>query len=179
VIQDKSALVVLVPEAEPIVADLRAELDVSGRCGLPAHVTVLVPFAPPARLTAELRTETRRLFAKQAPFEFSLEGVCGFRHIVYLAPQPFAPFDALTRATADRFPEFPPYRGVFAEPTPHLTVAQEPLARDLDAVAAELVERLAKGSKTVCRAREVALAVKRGDRWSIEDRFSFGVASLA
>ena len=42
----RSALVVLVPEAEPLVAELRLVHDRMAARGVPAHVTVLHPFKP-------------------------------------------------------------------------------------------------------------------------------------
>jgi 2'-5' RNA ligase len=175
--QDRSALVVLVPEAEAMVADLRERFDVSGVSGLAAHITVLFPFAHPAFLTTRLRDTARSLFDRQRPFRFSLAGVCGFPRIVYLAPEPLAPFDSLTREAAACFPDHPPYGGVFAEPVPHLTVAQEPLAKNLFAITSDLLDRAASITVQECRADEVALAVKRDGRWSIEDRFRFGGSS--
>ena len=43
-----SALLVPIPEAEPIVAELRLEHDAIAARGVPAHVTVLFPFVPRA-----------------------------------------------------------------------------------------------------------------------------------
>ena len=46
----ESALLLLVPAAEPVVGSHRAQLDLSARNGEPAHFTVLYPFLPPERL---------------------------------------------------------------------------------------------------------------------------------
>jgi hypothetical protein len=46
----ESAVLVLLPEAEIAVASHRAELDAAAGLGVPAHVTVLYPFVPPARI---------------------------------------------------------------------------------------------------------------------------------
>ena len=47
-----SALIVAVAEAEPAVADHRERLDRAATWGVPAHITVLYPFLPPADLEA-------------------------------------------------------------------------------------------------------------------------------
>jgi hypothetical protein len=47
----ESALVVVVPEAEAAVNAHRRRLDPAAAWGVPAHVTVLYPFAPPHTLT--------------------------------------------------------------------------------------------------------------------------------
>lgn len=46
--EPQSALVVLVPEAEELVAPFRAAYDAAAAAGMPAHVTILFPFASPA-----------------------------------------------------------------------------------------------------------------------------------
>jgi 2'-5' RNA ligase len=168
---DKSSLVILVPEADPLVGTLRAQFDLSAICGLSAHITVLFPFARPERLSSDHIDAIGELFAKTPRFSFALEGVCGFPGVVYLAPGPCAPFDALTRAAAARFPEFPPYRGLHPEPIPHLTVAVEKLAGDLEPVVTDLLSATAGRLPLACTARSIALAVKRSGRWSIEAEF--------
>lgn len=59
----ESALLVLVPEADPVVGEHRALLDLSARDGVPAHLTVLYPFLPPQRIGPEELTALTRLFA--------------------------------------------------------------------------------------------------------------------
>jgi hypothetical protein len=44
----ESALLVTVPAAEPAVARHRSRLDTSATVGVPAHITVLYPFAASA-----------------------------------------------------------------------------------------------------------------------------------
>ena len=45
--------------------------------------------------------------------------------VVYLAPEPDAPFRRLTAALASAFPDYPPYEGAHEEVIPHLTVARD------------------------------------------------------
>jgi len=49
----ESALIVPVPEAEPVVGEFRASLDRCAGWGVPAHVTVIYPFRAPDRLDAD------------------------------------------------------------------------------------------------------------------------------
>ena len=62
--------------------------------------------------------------------------------MLWLDPEPAAPFVALTEAIAKRWPEAQPYGGVFAEVAPHLTVAEAApegeVERMQDALAAAL-----------------------------------------
>jgi hypothetical protein len=172
---DESALVVVVPEAEPLVADLRAQYDRSAARGMPAHVTVLYPFRHPDALDAPVLGALSDTFARQAAFRYALVGVCGFPGVVYLAPQPRDPFDALTRAVAARFPDTPPYAGAIADPIPHLTVAQSPPAAALDEISGQLLASLGATLPLACEARAVTLATKRAGRWTLGRRFGLGL----
>ena len=103
----RTALVVVVPEAEPLVGRLREQYDhPRARLGVPAHVTLLFPFGDDADGLEEL-------FAAAAPFDFSLARTARFAEqpILYLAPEPAEAFVRLIEALIARYPEFPPYGG--------------------------------------------------------------------
>jgi 2'-5' RNA ligase len=122
----QTALVVPVPEAEAVVGHHRAVLDVAASWGVPAHVTVLYPFLPPDRITADVRTALRGLVASVARFDVTLARVEWFGdRVVWLAPAPDEPFRALTAAVWARFPETPPYGGEHPDLVPHLTVGHD------------------------------------------------------
>ncbi len=119
----ESALLVAVPEAERAVGEHRARLDSSARDGVPAHLTVLYPFLPPAAVDGAVLTSLRRLFAGFAPFGVTLDRVSWFgEEVVWLAPRDDRPFRALTGATWAAFPECPPYGNKYADVIPHLTI---------------------------------------------------------
>jgi hypothetical protein len=66
----------------------RAALDANARLGVPAHVTVLFAFLPPARIDDGLLTDLRALFAEQSAFEVRFSSVSGFdRDVLWLAPE--------------------------------------------------------------------------------------------
>ena len=169
--RDQTALVVLVPEAESLVGEFRRKFDISAMQGLGAHVTILFPFKPPEQLSVDVLADLRALFAAQPRFKFSLSSVDGFPSVVFLAPEPAAPFERLTRATAARYPDCPPYGGAFTETIPHLTVAQRPPAENLDQVADRVRSSIEPLLPVACSADEVSLAVRRTNRWSIAERF--------
>lgn len=173
---DETALVVLVPEAEPLVAEFRSRFDRSALRGMPAHVTVLYPFRHPDAVSSALVGELRSLFLGHARFRFCLGGICGFPGVVYLAPEPVRPFDSLSEVAAARFPDTPPYGGAIAAPVPHLTIAQQPPAPCLAEVSSHWLASMGARLPLVCSAREVALALKRAGRWSIGPRFALGRA---
>jgi hypothetical protein len=121
----RTALIVVVGEAEPAVGALRLEHDWSAPLGVPAHVTVLYPFAGPDDVDEAALAET---FAALPAFDFALDRVERFdAGPVWLHPEPSEHFAALTHAVWQRFPDYPPYEGVFEVVIPHLTVSDVPL----------------------------------------------------
>lgn len=120
----RSAVVVYVPDAEPVVGHLRDELDRSAAWGVGAHVTVTFPFVPPPVIDADVLRRLARAVAGVAAFTVRFERTAWFGETtLYLAPEPATPFRNLTAAVLGEFPEHPPYGGEFAEVVPHLTVA--------------------------------------------------------
>jgi 2'-5' RNA ligase len=120
----ETALVIAVPEAEPLVSDWRAQHDWSAQRGVPAHITLLYPFAPTEKVDDELLGQLRELFAAEAAISFELARVARFPEVAWLAPEPSEPFTALTDLIAARFPDYPPYEGAHDVVIPHLTVAE-------------------------------------------------------
>jgi hypothetical protein len=121
----RTALIVVVPEAEPFVGALRLEHDWSAARGIPAHVTVLFPFAPADEID---ETALTVLFDGFPAFDFELDRIGRFEEgPVWLHPEPSGPFTDLTEAVHQRWPEYPPYEGVHDEVIPHLTVGDTPL----------------------------------------------------
>jgi hypothetical protein len=74
----QSALLILVPAAEPVVGAYRARLDAGARDGVPAHLTVLYPFLRPALIDDAVLTSLAVLFGASPVFTFSLDRVGWF-----------------------------------------------------------------------------------------------------
>src|SRR3954471_16522040 len=103
----RTALIVVIPEAEPAVAALRLEHDWSAPLGVPAHITILFPFADGADIEEQAIAD---LLSPIPQFEFELDRVERFDGgAVWLHPEPSAPFAELTDAVWRRFPDYPPY----------------------------------------------------------------------
>jgi 2'-5' RNA ligase len=136
-----SALVVAVPEAESRVGALRAALDPSAARGVPAHVTIMFPFVPPADIDDGVLAALGEVLAGAPVLEVEFSRVAWFgEDVVWWAPDPAAPFVALTHAVADRF-GLRPYEGTHGDSvTPHLTIGHgaplDQLRRAADDVAA-------------------------------------------
>jgi 2'-5' RNA ligase len=166
----ESALVVEVPEAEPLVSDWRAKHDWSAQRGVPAHITLLYPFVPTERLDEDLLDELRRLFASQAAFSFRLTRVARFPEVAWLAPEPAEPFKALTELIVANYPDYPPYEGIHDEVISHLTVAEGGVELQ-DEVEAALTPHLPIEAEV---DGVELLAEDANERWHRAERFPFG-----
>jgi 2'-5' RNA ligase len=165
-----SAVVVRVP-LPAALARLRARWDWAAGVGVPPHVTVVFPFLPADRLTPDVRRALVAIAASHRPFDVRFARVERFPTVVYLAPEPSAPFTRLTEAVVDRFPDFPPYGGAFEEVIPHLTITESGDAA-FDAIAAQ-AETALPFSHRVTRL-DVLVETAEG-RWHGHWRIPLGV----
>ena len=161
-----SAFAVNVPSAEPLVGDLRQRFDVTTKAGVPAHITVLVPFMDPRQITPAVLDRAQRALNRVAAFSFSLRRVARFATTAYLAPEPPEPFVAMTQALVEAFSEFQPYGGEHAAVVPHLTVAHGD-ALEADAAAAELQKRLDALGSVEADCTSVVLIENSTGRWEV------------
>ena len=171
-----TALIVVVPEAESLVGELRLRYDESARQGVPAHITVLFPFAAPEDVSSETLVALGSLFATHRSFAFQLSSVGRFPATSYLAPSPSEPFVSLTEAVWRAYPEHPPFAGEFDAIVPHLTVAHGNVGEA--AVANEIVAAaLAREGaiRSVCRA--VVLMENSSGRWRPMHEFALASQS--
>jgi hypothetical protein len=135
-VTEESVLLITVPAAEPAVAGHRSRFDRSAAQGVPAHLTVLYPFLPPALIDADVHAVLARLFGSVPRFRFTLDRTGRFDQVLWLGPADPAPFSALTELVSARFPSCPPYGGQYVEVIPHLTVAERAPLTDLQATEA-------------------------------------------
>jgi 2'-5' RNA ligase len=165
----RSAVIVPLPEAAAAV-DAWRERTCDGKpsIGVPPHVTLLAPFVPPEVIDEDVLHRLRDALAWRH-FALDLRELRRFPGTLYLAPEPAAPFAALTAALVGRFPGYPPYGDRSQPVIPHLTVAQ---GEDelLDRAEAELAPAL----PIAVDAREAVLLERDGTRWRVRERFGFG-----
>jgi len=164
-----SALVLVVPELDGLLADIREEHDPAARLGMPPHVTVLYPFASPKRLGPAERMALAELILRFPAMELSFQRTERFPEVLWLAPEPAEPVLALAEGLVAAFPKYPPYRGKFSTVVPHLTVAQAP-EPVLDRLEPVVCERLSAPVRA--QARAVALFTTVDKRWVEVDRFA-------
>jgi 2'-5' RNA ligase len=130
----QTAVIVPVAAAEPVVADHRRRLDRSSAWGVPAHVTVLFPFVPPADVDDRVVGRLRDVCATVPAFDCTF-AECGWfgDGVLWLDPDPGQQFRDLTRRVSDEFPGFAPYGGAFDDVVPHLTVGESESVDELRA----------------------------------------------
>lgn len=160
---DLTGLVVPLPELEPLVAGWRSRFDAEVT-GVPAHITVLVPWIPPDELTDADLDAVGQLAKSWDAFEVSFTEfrffpADGGTNVHWLAPEPADPFMGLTDDVATCWPEYPPYGGAYgSEPTPHLTVSSTAADDELS----EMFEMIQAQLPISTRATELSVLEVRG-----------------
>lgn len=166
-----TALIVRVPEAEPLVGDLRARFDPTAEQGVPAHITVLVPFMAPEAVSPQVLAKLHEVVTRLTAFDFHIEGVGRWPNTTFVKPTPAEPFIQLTTAVSKAFPNYPPYAGAHSNIVPHLTVA-DGSASNAAAAETELTSRLAASGAIASRCSEVALLENSSQAWKVMHVFS-------
>jgi 2'-5' RNA ligase len=169
----ETVLLVAIPEAAARVDPYRVRLTRAGADGIPPHVTLLYPFTDSALLTAGRVRAAAEIVGATRAFDVSFHSTGRFEldpPVLYLAPDPAAPFAQLTRALVAAFPEHRPYDGRHAELVPHLTVAIAG-AETLAPIEAEL----SSAPPLDARVTEAWL-MQRGEngRWRLLERLALG-----
>jgi hypothetical protein len=168
----ESALVIEVPEADPLVAPFRNLYDPAAAQGVPAHITLLYPFKPPLEIADPQLARLRHCLVRFTAFQYSLAEVKRFpQPVLYLAPEPVEPFRQMTVSLWECFPETPPYGGKHSEILPHLTLGQFTDEGQLEETAAAFA-RAAEGKLPIrATASQVSLMDTRSGRWRVSSTF--------
>ncbi|MDX8450339.1 2'-5' RNA ligase family protein [Mesorhizobium captivum] len=171
----ESALVILVPQSEPVVRSFRDRYDPSAAEGVPAHITLLYPFKSPHVIDDATLGKLRKCFLGIGPIQFSLSAIQRLPpQVLYLAPQPDEPFRQLTLAIWNLFPQTPPYGGKWPDIVPHLTVGQLANEQQFTAVAEEFAKASRENLPIDAIATEVALMDNRSGLWKVRATFGLG-----
>lgn len=159
----RSAVIVAVPEASPAVDHWREQTcEDKPSIGVPPHVTLVFPFAPAELLDDALIASLRDVVSRVHAFDLELRETARFPELLYLSPDPAAPFMQLTGAIVGHFPDYQPYEGAFTlnDLVPHLTVAYGDEAL-LDEVEVDVRRRL----PVVTHVREATLLEEVEPDW--------------
>jgi 2'-5' RNA ligase len=138
----ETAVLVLVPQAEAAVAEHREHLDMAASWGVPAHLSVVYPFVSPADVDERVLDALAAAVGAVPAFDCVFARTDWFGDdVLWLAPEPEAPFRALTRAVVAAFPAHLPYGGIHGGSVPHLTVGELRLGSTEELAAAERAVR--------------------------------------
>jgi len=167
----ETALIVPVPEVEPIVGRFRDRYDPAAADGIPAHVTVVYPFLPSETISFDVVRTLSELFAGVPQFHAEFSETRWFPGVLYFAPMEDLPFRRLTERVVEKYPQAPPYGGQFREIVPHLTIAHADDQVELDEIAVQFA--LAANGRIPVRAvvRAVELIEKGNGTWCTKARF--------
>src|SRR3954462_5457981 len=92
---------IIVPVNVPVgVNRLRERMDPAAADGAPAHITLVYPFIPPSELNGDGPRRLEATIEADPSFPFVLGPVRRWPDVVYLEPDPDAPFRRLTEALA-------------------------------------------------------------------------------
>jgi len=132
--------------------------------GMPAHATLLYPFAPPETLDDGVRAKLRAVVSGHSAFSCRLIGRGQWPGVLFASLEPEAPFRFLYADLLAAFPEFPSHQGKF-EFVPHVTIA-------MDSSASESVDHPAWGSlPATCQVKLAHLVVRGPDGWDVKWTF--------
>ena len=141
------------------------------------HVTLLFPFVPREDLNDDVLRALQEFFAARATVTLTLVETSEFPGVVYAVPEPGAELREWIARLWQRFPDFPPYGGEFAEVVPHATLGRWEGPRRNDELVARARELTQGLFPLRCAIEDVALLEEHApDRWRELRRFRLGVS---
>lgn len=156
------------------MSDIRRQYDPVSQRGIPAHITALYPFVRLEDLDETVVHRVRACAALISAYEFELVEISEFPDAIWLRPDPDAPLRALTKSLTAAFPEFAPYGGKFADPHPHLTLAQVGNVERQRTLSSELNIQLRNRLPHRCKASALSLFGCDADGlWTRRYQFKF------
>jgi 2'-5' RNA ligase len=174
----ETAVIVPVPDAEPVVAVHRRQLDRAASWGVPAHVTVLYPFLSPSDIDRAALARLGAALASVPEFEFSRCDWFG-EDVLWLAPEPDKPFRALTGAVWGAFPQHPPYAGAYSEVVPHLTVGERQSGSTSALRAAEAAVQVALPVRALINRAVLIAGTREPGSWrTVQEFWLAGVTTV-
>ena len=171
---ERSAIVVPIGLPAALEVIRRDHVD-NARLGVPAHVTLLFPFVPAVSMTAADVDRAGAAIGRTASFDVALRDVTTFEPtptkegVVWLAPEPAAPFIAMTESLVAAFPGYLPYEGLYDTVIPHLTLANVDV--DLPALVAAAAPELPFSRRVEAAA---VLIEDASGRWRIDHELPLG-----
>jgi 2'-5' RNA ligase len=166
----ETAIVVVLDDARPQLEPVRAEFHAAAVAnGIPLHVTLLYPFAPPNQVDEAALAD---FFAQFGAFTLTLTRLATWPRVVYAVPEPREALLAIMHALFGKYPEYPPYEGEISEPEPHATLSELEQGESLDETAAGIRAKAEPLFPLTCEIRDVALLEEyEPEQWRERRRF--------
>jgi 2'-5' RNA ligase len=165
----ETALVLLVPEADPLVEPWRLRFDPSAARGVAAHVTVLGPFLPEMEIAGS-DVDALKAIATRTPYlHLRFERTSRFPGVLWLDPTA-ATCLPLFHTVHKRWPKCIPYGDPDLEVVPHLTVTRTAGPEAMSSVEAALAASLPLDAEI----RTMTLLAFDGTKWRRLTDFPFG-----
>lgn len=155
-----SAVVAPVPDLDPVVGPWRMRLDPSTQKGMPAHLSVLVPWIADSDINDQALKKLANV-AGRASVEVTFREFGEFPGLLYLRPEPATGLVEMTRRIENTWPSHLHYRGVFDHVLPHLTVAVGASADERKEIMADTGPSL----PLTTRLTAIWIVVFDGARW--------------
>lgn len=170
----QTALILPVPEADPVVQTWRARFDKHAAQGVPAHITLLTPFLPLAAARAAL-PQLRSILGGQPP-RFSLRVMTRWDGLAVLCPEPSAWFSRVSQSLCRRWGLLP-YGGKHGDSAePHLTVAYGAEVPAITRARFDAIEQdISRHLPLSCVGRQVQLLAHDGRGWVVAERIRLPV----
>lgn len=121
------AALVITVRLPPALEALRLRGIVEAQHGVPAHITLLYPFAEPSTIGPAVLKTVRRIARTHECMTVRLVEPCLWPDTLYASVEPVAELRSLYEDLAAAFPAFPLYGGAFSF-TPHVSIAEGPAA---------------------------------------------------
>jgi len=162
---------VLVVSLPPALEAFRVRSIADATAGVPAHVTLLYPFAEEAQLDAAVLGRVAAIAARHPVLRLTLGEGRRFPDTLYASVEPDAPLRALHGELAAAFPSLPLYGGAFPF-VPPVSVGGGAAASDPGAL-----EDPAWGTLPNAQVVDaIDLITGRNGRWATRRRFPLGTA---
>jgi hypothetical protein len=164
-----------VAAVDPLLGKVHATFPQFHKEPVLAHITVLYPFVPQPEITAADLDALGELFSAYRPLAVRFTELRRFPRLLYLDPEPAAPFQEMTVRAVARRPHLLPYGGKYGDSEPHLSVAGLEVCAEaeLDAVTAAVQAEAAPLLPITTVLDEAWLVVYDGTRWNRVHRFGF------
>ncbi len=160
---------VLVVRLPPALEALRLRSIADAQQGVPAHVTLLYPFAGEAQLDERVLGVVAAIAARHAAMRLTVGEARRFPDTLYASVEPDAPLRALHEDLTAAFPTLPLYGGAFPF-VPHVSIVEGPGVQEPEALDDPAWTTLPVSHDIDA----IDLITGRRGRWATRRRFPLG-----